>query len=860
MIVRDERFLGHLRNHIQENRVVSRHITASWRESDAETNNQMRSAIWVRAPWIVWGTEAAQCRTLRILARLAGECPVGPGNGYQFNDKGAPMTLIDWISSHKRILRVFLVFCLISLTAQSCPPTPAPVIGPNDTFMFSYIDRQGRVRVRWSQDGWRWEDGDIQTSPIHDSGVGSAAGVDNVGLARWIAYPDISGRLVLHAALGAVFDSNGDTVPTVQTHGAPAMTAISGGNWVVATLGGSLNQAAVFNVFNNPSSLTDITSNVPAAVENNQLLRPPQIMSRGGTFVAAWMRWQAVGTARVPIGIRILRGTDAGGTIAWQGDSPFTNTEPGFGGALTDPALTHDGQDFLLGVIRRESGGGDEFLFIYRSPDAITWTLSERIEVPFGTGTTVRIAAHGTGKMFVGVNGTSSASFYRKWKGEWEPVHGANVYGTSRPNWYPFSVIAAGKLRPDIYVDGSVATSGDGSQSSPYQTIQEATNDAKRGDRILLAATGFYRENVTLPSGVTLEGWNGEPLISVFGFDPVIVAQGDNYIKRIHLENLDASTGILADLATALDGLEGDGSEAYLDVEDSTIATQNFGVFVTADPGLAFGGDNRRNFRPRIRHNRINGHATGIRIEVNGPSTGMLQIPIEAYDNLLSGNFTGIRLKMIGGAPNTGGFARATVTGRIRNNLIIDGANGVSFEAENAGTISTPLYFNTIANNSIHNVICTADPGSNGQSRVSTRLGCNILANAGNFGFIEFTDRCNPAQFQNNVFFGNTDHYDNFPATPINSQAALNSPTTGGTGNLIADPLFEEGGYPLENGFDFGRPGDFFLTQSGSTMSPAVDLCPSPFTLEENGLDGLTTRTDYNSDVAPPDAGYHYTP
>ena len=92
------------------------------------------------------------------------------------------------------------------------------------------------------------------------------------------------------------------------------------------------------------------------------------------------------------------------------------------------------------------------------------------------------------------------------------------------------------------------------------------------------------------------------------------------------------------------------------------------------------------------------------------------------------------------------------------------------------------------------------------------------------------------------------------------SQAALNSPTTGGTGNLIADPLFEEGGYPLENGFDFGRPGDFFLTQSGSTMSPAVDLCPSPFTLEENGLDGLTTRTDYNSDVAPPDAGYHYTP
>jgi len=771
------------------------------------------------------------------------------------------MTLIDRIANHKKTFRLLVACSFVSLTAVSCPPKPDPIFGPNDTYMFTYIDREERVRVRWSQDGWRWEDGDLQTAPSHDSGVGSASNVDNVGLTRWIAYPSFTGRLVLHAALGAVFDNSGNTFSSVQTHGAPAMTAISGGNWVVATLGGSLNQAAVFNVFDSPNTLTDITPANPATIQNNQLLRPPQIMSRAGTFVAAWMRWQAVGTARVPIDIRVLRGTDSGGTINWQGSSLFTNTEPGFSAALTDPALTHDGGDFLLGVIRRENVGNDEHLFIYRSSDAINWTLSEQLEIPFGTGTTVRIAAHSSEKMFIGVNGGSSASFYRKWKGEWESVRGANVYGTRRPNWYRFSIIAAGQPRPDIHVNGNVAASGNGSQANPYKTIEEATNNAKRGDRILVAANISYEENVTLPQGVTLEGLNGAPSIIVTGFDPAITAEGDNYIKGVNILNfVDASAGVYVDLDIALDGLEGSGSAAYLDVEDSQITTQNFGVVVESDTGLSFGQDNLRVFRPRIKHNVIRGHAMGIKVEANGPSTGSLQIPIEVYNNLFEENFTGIRLLMIGGAPNTGGFTRASITGRIRNNLIIDGANGITLDARNAGSILTPLFFNTIARNYQHNVLCAADPGPNGQSRVRTGLGCNIITDAGQFGFIEFTDRCNPSPVLNNVFFGNGGHYDDHPAITLNTAAQINS-STGGSGNRVADPLFEQGGFRWRNSIDFGDPGDFFLTESaGGPVSPAVDVCTGPFTVEENELGGLSTRTDYIPDTDPPNAGFHYPP
>ncbi len=771
------------------------------------------------------------------------------------------MKILDQISSFRRSLRIILACSFVALTAVTCPPTTGPIIGPNDTYMFSYIDSGGIIRVRWSQDGWRWEDGDVQTGSIHDSGVGSASIVDNVGLVRWLAYPDFSGRLVLHAAIGAVFDSSGgNSFPSVRTRGAPTMSAITGGNWVVATMGGNLNQAAVFNLFDSSNNLTDITPTNPAAIQNNLLVRPPQIISRGGTLVAAWMRWQAVGTLRVPVDIRVLRGTDAAGAINWQGSSLFTNTEPGFSVALTDPALTHNGSEFLLGVIRRENGGNDEHLFIYQSSDAVTWTLSDQLEVPFGTGTTVRMAAHSNEKMFVGVNGSGSASFFRKWKGQWEPVRGANVFGTQTPDWFRFSVIAAGRPRPDIHVDGNVATSGNGSIANPYKTIFEATTRAKRGDRILVAATSDYNENVTLPQGVTLEGQNGTPNIIVTGFGPAVTAEGDNYIKNVDILNLaDFSAGVLVDLDTALDGLEGNGSAAYLDVEDSEIATRNWGVVIESGTGLSFGQNNLRVFRPRIRHNIIRGHATGIKVEVNGPSEGSLQVPLEAYDNLLDGNSNGIWLKIIGGGPNVGGFAQASLTGRIRNNLIIDGDNGILLDAENGGTILTPLFFNTIARNNQHNIICSADPGPNGQSRVSTRLSCNIITDAGQFGFIEFTDRCNPSIVTNNVFFGNTwGHYDNFPAIPLTTAAQINA-TTGGSGNIVADPLFEQGGFRWRNSINFGAPGDFFLTQiGGGTVSPAVDLCSGPFTVIDNELDGLSTRTDYSRDTDPPDAGFHY--
>lgn len=71
-----------------------------------------------------------------------------------------------------------------------------------------------------------------------------------------------------------------------------------------------------------------------------------------------------------------------------------------------------------------------------------------------------------------------------------------------------------------IYVDASASSGGDGSSGSPYQTIQQAADDATAGDTVRIHA-GTYRESVVVPN----DGSSGNPIVfEAYGDGEVIVS------------------------------------------------------------------------------------------------------------------------------------------------------------------------------------------------------------------------------------------------------------------------------------------------------------------------------------------------
>ena len=182
---------------------------------------------------------------------------------------------------------------------------------------------------------------------------------------------------------------------------------------------------------------------------------------------------------------------------------------------------------------------------------------------------------------------------------------------------------------------------------------------------------------------------------------------------------------------------------------------------------------------------------------------------------------------MEGGGPNTGGFARAQYSGFVHNNLIFGGREGIFLEATNAGTILTHFTSNTIARASEDGIIAGAESGPNGLSRVSARLFCNILAENGRFGYVEFTERTAPLIFERNIFSSNRDgHYIDSAERISTTTAQLNSATQNATNNLVADPLFVADGFRwTPNNIDFGEVGDFFLRQDSTYMEIGRASC-----------------------------------
>ncbi|MTI21853.1 hypothetical protein E1176_12545 [Fulvivirga sp. RKSG066] len=77
-----------------------------------------------------------------------------------------------------------------------------------------------------------------------------------------------------------------------------------------------------------------------------------------------------------------------------------------------------------------------------------------------------------------------------------------------------------------IYVDASATTPGDGTETYPFLTIQEAVDEAKSGD-VVLVKSGTYRESISIDkNGISLRA-EDNTLLTQDGYNATIYISGD---------------------------------------------------------------------------------------------------------------------------------------------------------------------------------------------------------------------------------------------------------------------------------------------------------------------------------------------
>lgn len=416
--------------------------------------------------------------------------------------------------------------------------------------------------------------------------------------------------------------------------------------------------------------------------------------------------------------------------------------------------------------------------------------------------------------------------------------------------------------KPDRVYVNMLNLSGpwDGSEAHPYKTIQDGIKNAKTGDRVLVMDNAYF-ENVTLKAGVDLESWKGTPKLAGTLSGPTILAKGDNAIVGLMIRG---GTAAISVQPGALLKTE---DKTFILIKDCEIFETHRAIEVVTPTDLAFASKQRKSLKVTADHNWIrNITGDGIRIDLTGPKTGELKVSLRVEENVIQGPFiAGINLVANGQGANPGGIVRTRYVGTVGNNLIFGGKYGIRFHGSNLGDVGVEVSNNTIANNIAHGITASADSGPDGAGSAHPDVINNIIAGNQGYGYQELTSFSSAIQMSNNLFHQNAKgHYaDNETNKVINSQAGLNQPVVnnkvvfiGGSGNLVKNPQLVAGTFPWMGTMNTKGPHAFFLEQSGSTMSPAVN--GGKGTAKDAKLSARTTKTDFTFDSGVVDIGFHY--
>ena len=424
-----------------------------------------------------------------------------------------------------------------------------------------------------------------------------------------------------------------------------------------------------------------------------------------------------------------------------------------------------------------------------------------------------------------------------------------------------------------LCVDGSAGSSGNGSASSPYKTIQAAVNAASNGD-VIKVAKGTYSEAVKIEQKKVqlLGGFAGSGNFNTA--DPktnVTVIKGTNgapciyvYIDQVISGSLTISGFTICDGQRGIELVDGwpVGKLSSVMIENNII--EKCGSTDHNGGGIGLQGD-----KVTIRNNTIRNNKAGRGAGIG--RTGDLSDFLIA-DNLIEKN-TGYEGH--GGGVSVDGTG--TVSGNIFDGNVVDesltwGYGGAilitNYDTTKVVTLSHNVYRNNRAllnggavfvdeaakvrmdHDLFYNNTCResgsavyVDEDWEHHPSVLEMNHCTVSGNSASDGKAAMRVEKSIARVQNCIFWNNGSDFDFLPAGQPISKLTVDYTLTqqgyAGTGNITSNPLFAD-----------APNGDFHLQSTGGRFNPATGQFVSD-SQHSPAIDTGNPMSDFSNEPAP---------
>ena len=342
-----------------------------------------------------------------------------------------------------------LFAALFTLFLCSCDD-PIEIHVP-ESFMVAFANQSSEVKVRYSQDGLIWKNGNFPNGNYGTSFNGIGAITDEYGVLNIIAV-DASNSVKLTWGFGPeIWDQSANAEVTEPIISAPSGTKYEQSKWLIAyNTNGRVAEAKVYDS-GERSFILKLDLDDPL---NTNVDGRPALISKNGKFIIAWRSFSnglsklIVANGHLNSGIPVFNKPFK--------EIPLVSNNDYKAGLTSDPDLTYDNEYFYLAFVREEAGGEAGTLhgwdaLLYRSTNGTDWEFYKNIPGLIVTGykTYLNIAAKSRDTLMVAaVRDTEVASASLLIGNDWTILDESKIldmFGSTKINPKQFALIKFGE-------------------------------------------------------------------------------------------------------------------------------------------------------------------------------------------------------------------------------------------------------------------------------------------------------------------------------------------------------------------------------------------------------------------------------